>query len=46
MSIADLFAAQLDDLKRRSEESDRVIAEHLEAVHQLIDKLEAIDLEA
>ena len=46
MPIADIFAAQLEDLKRRSEESDRVIAQLLEAVHQLIDQLKAMELGA
>ena len=44
MGIADMFAAQLEDLKRRSDESDRIIREHLDSVHRLIDSLEALEL--
>ena len=43
--IADMFAAELENLKRRSEESDRKIAEHIKELHQLIDTMEAIELD-
>ena len=36
MSIADTFAAQLTELKQRSDESDRRMAEHLAALHQTL----------
>jgi hypothetical protein len=45
MSIADMFTAQLEDLKLRSEESDRKIAEHLKELHRLIDTMKAIELD-
>ena len=36
MSIADTFAAQLAELKQRSDESDRRMAEHIAALHQTL----------
>ena len=36
MSIADTFAAQLTELKQRSDESDRRMAEHIAALHQTL----------
>ena len=36
MSIADTFAAQLAELKQRSDESDRQMAEHIAALHKTL----------
>jgi hypothetical protein len=43
--ISDMFAAELENLKRRSEESDRRIAEHLKKLHQHLDEMKAIELD-
>jgi len=45
MSIADIFAAQLAELKRQDEESQRKTAETIARARQLIDDLEAMDWE-
>ena len=45
MSIADMFAAQLAELKRQDEESQRKTAETIARARQLIDDLEAMDRE-
>ena len=46
MSIADMFAAQLEELKRRDIESQRRIQELIEHTRGLIEELEAIDLDS
>ena len=46
MTIAETLAAQLEDLRRRSEETDKRMIEQLQSMRKLIDELEAIDLEA
>lgn len=43
--IADLFAAQLAELRRIDEESNRRTTELLNRTRELIKELEAIDLE-
>ena len=43
--ISDMFAAELENLKRSSEESDRKIAEHLKKLHQRLDEMRAIELD-
>ena len=45
MSIADMFAARLAELKRQDEESQRKTAETIARARQLIDDLEAMDWE-
>jgi len=45
VKVSDLFAAKLENLKRRSEESDRKIAEHLKKLHQHLDEMKAIELD-
>jgi len=45
VKVSDLFAAKLENLKRRSEESDRRIAEHLKKLHQHLDEMKAIELD-
>jgi hypothetical protein len=42
-SIADTFAAQLQDLKVRSDESDKSIKEHLSKLYSILDEMKAID---
>ena len=42
-SIADTFALQLQDLKKRSEESERSIKEHLNNLHNILDEMREID---
>jgi Skp family chaperone for outer membrane proteins len=42
-SIADAFTAQLQDLKKRSDESDKSIKQHLSNLHNILDEMEAID---
>jgi hypothetical protein len=42
-SIADRFAAQIEDLKRRSDESDRKMAEHLANCYRHLDELKRIN---
>lgn len=46
MSIADMFAAQLEELKQRDIESQRRIQELIESTRDLIKELEAIDLDS
>jgi hypothetical protein len=46
MSIADMFAAQLEELKRRDIESQRRTQELIERSRRLIEELEAIDLDS
>jgi hypothetical protein len=46
MSIADTFAAQLEELKRKDTESQRRIQELIETTRGLIKELEAIDLDS
>ena len=43
--ISDMFAAELEILKRRSEESDRRIAERLKKLNQRLDEMKAIELD-
>jgi hypothetical protein len=43
ISIADAFAVQLQDLKVRSEESERSIKEHLSNLHNILDEMREID---
>ena len=43
ISIADAFAFQLQDLKVRSEESERSIKEHLSNLHNILDEMREID---
>ena len=45
MSIADMFATQLAELKRQDEASQRKTAETIARARQLIDDLEAMDWE-
>ena len=45
VKVSDLFAAELENLKRSSEESDRKIAEHLKKLHQHLDEMKAIELD-
>ena len=42
-SIADTFTAQLQDLKVRSEESERSIKQHLLNLHSILDEMREID---
>jgi hypothetical protein len=42
-SIADRFAAQIADLKRRSDESDRKMAEHLANCYRHLEELKRIN---
>ncbi len=42
-SIADRFAAQIADLKRRSDESDRKMAEHLASCYRHLEELKRIN---
>jgi hypothetical protein len=42
-SIADTFDAQLQNLKARSDESDKSIKEHLSKLYSILDEMEAID---
>jgi hypothetical protein len=44
VSIADLYAAQIADLKERSDETDRSIARHLANAKRLAAEALAIDL--
>ena len=46
MSIADMFAAKLEELKQRDIESQRRIQELIETTRGLIKELEAIDLDS
>jgi len=46
MSIADMFAAQLQELKRQDEESQRRIQELINRSRRLIEELEALDLDS
>jgi hypothetical protein len=46
MSIADMFAAQLEELKRRDIESQRRTQELIERSRRLTEELEAIDLDS
>lgn len=46
MSIADIFAAQLEELKRKDIESQRRIQELIKTTRGLIKELEAIDLDS
>ena len=46
MSIADMFAAQLEELKQRDIESQRRTQELIERSRRLIEELEAIDLDS
>jgi ABC-type transporter Mla subunit MlaD len=41
-SIADRFAAQIADLKRRSDESDRKLAESVARCHATLDRLSGL----
>ena len=43
ISIADTFAVQLQDLKVRSEESERSIKQHLSNLHNILDEMRAIE---
>jgi hypothetical protein len=43
--LADLFAAQIADLKKRSDETDRSIKDHISRAKWLIASLKAIDAE-
>ena len=43
ISIADAFAVQLQDLKVRSEESERSIKEHLSNLYNILDEMKRID---
>jgi|DEB0MinimDraft_6_1074348.scaffolds.fasta_scaffold57301_4 predicted small metal-binding protein len=45
VKVSNLVAAELENLKRRSEESDRRIAEHLKKLHQRLDEMKAIELD-
>ena len=44
-SIADMFKAQLDDLKARSDASDRHLAEHLAKIRGHLAELTQLDQE-
>ena len=44
-SLADMFKAQLDDLKARSEVSDRHLAEHLTKIRGHLAELTQLDRE-
>ncbi len=46
MSIADMFAAQLQELKRRDIESQRRTQALIERSRRLIEELEAMDLDS
>jgi hypothetical protein len=46
MSIADMFAAQLEELKQRDIESQRRTQELIERSRRLIEELKAIDLDS
>jgi len=46
MSIADIFAAQLEELKQRDIESQRRTQALIERSRRLIEELEAIDLDS
>jgi hypothetical protein len=46
MSIADMFADQLEELKQRDIESQRRTQELIERSRRLIEELEAIDLDS
>jgi hypothetical protein len=46
MSIADMFAAQLQELKRQDKESQRRTQALIERSRRLIEELEAIDLDS
>ena len=46
MSIADMFAAQLEELKRRDAESQRRTQELINRSRRLIEELEALDLDS
>ena len=43
ISIADAFAVQLQDLKVRSEESERSIKEHLNNLYTILEEMKRID---
>jgi len=42
-SIADMFRAQLDELKRRDEESQKKTQETLKSVRAMVKELEELD---
>jgi len=46
MSIAEMFAAQLEELKRQDVESQRRTQELIKRSRRLIEELEAIDLDS
>ena len=46
MSVADMFAAKLEELKQRDIESQRRTRELIERSRRLIEELEAIDLDS
>jgi len=46
MSIADIFAAKLEELKQRDVESQRRTQALIERSRRLIEELEAIDLDS
>ncbi len=46
MSVADMFAAKLEELKQQDIESQRRTRELIERSRRLIEELEAIDLDS
>jgi hypothetical protein len=46
MSIAEMFAAQLEELKQRDIESQRRTQELIKRSRRLIEELEALDLDS